>query len=274
MNRGFISIFFHAVSHLRRLVTDKWYRTLFYLKFRLGNKPRYVVCDTVLNGWKLRIPDTASFLSTFEEIFVNKIYAFPFPGEAPRILDVGANIGLSILFFKKIFPDSVITALEADPYIFEFLVANIHGNGFNDVELLNLAAWNKDTSIKFTGDGADGGHIACDADADGISVQTVDFSRFLCENKVDFLKMDIEGAEEAVFPECAEVLSGISYVFIEYHSRPEKTQKLDRILSTLSVAGFRYHFHCRTKSQIPFEQIELQSGYDMLLNIFAWKEKT
>lgn len=258
--------------HCRRLVTDKWYRTLFRLHTALGNRPRYSACETSFNGWKVRIPDAASFLSTFEELFVNNIYSFRFPGNAPRILDVGANIGLSVLFFKELFPDAVITALEPDPHIFEYLVANIHGNGFKDVQLLNVAAWHTDATLKFSSDGADGGHLSSAGESAGIDVQAVNLSRFLSENRIDFLKMDIEGAEEFVIPACADSLADISYLFVEYHARVGKRQGLDRILATLSDSGFRFHLHCGGKSPTPFTWIEVQSGFDLQVNIFAWKE--
>lgn len=272
MESGLIALCSQVFRHCLRLVTDKWYRTLFCLAASFGNTPRYVACETSINGCKLRFPDSASFLSAFEEIFVNNIYEFTFQGDAPRILDVGANTGLSVLFFKKLFPNAVITALEPDPHIFEYLVANIHGNGFTDVQLLNIAAWHKDTTLKFSSDGADGGHIAFADEMNWIDVPAINMSRFLRENKVDFLKMDIEGAEELVIPACAEVLTGVSYVFIEYHARVGKRQDLDLILTTLSDAGFRYNFHCGCKSPKPFRQIVVQSGYDLQVNIFAWRE--
>lgn len=272
MESDFRSLCFQVFCHCRRLVTDKWYRTLFRLETTLGNRPRYEACEASFNGWKLRIPDPASFLSTFEELFVKNIYAFRFPGNAPRILDVGANIGLSVLFFKKLYPDAVITAFEPDPHIFEYLVANVHGNGFEDVQLRNVAAWHTDAILKFSSDGADGGHLSL-AGESGIDVQAVNLSRFLSGHKIDFLKMDIEGAEDTVFPACADSLGEVSHVFIEYHASVGKRQGLDRILATLSDSGFRFHLHCGGKSPAPFTRIELQSGFDLQVDIFAWKDQ-
>ena len=56
-------------------------------------------------------------------------------------------------------------------------------------------------SFNFKQDGADGGKIANELDTDGVKVKAIDINQFLNKNKVDYLKMDIEGAEDFVFPQ-------------------------------------------------------------------------
>jgi FkbM family methyltransferase len=43
----------------------------------------------------------------------------------PVIIDCGGNIGLSVLYFKYLFPNSVITVFEPSPPVFEILKENI-----------------------------------------------------------------------------------------------------------------------------------------------------
>ena len=60
-------------------------------------------------GWStsrvrdIRFCDNASFLSAWDEIFVNRIYDIE-DGEAPLLVDAGANIGLAALFGNRVFP--------------------------------------------------------------------------------------------------------------------------------------------------------------------------
>src|SRR5262245_35480521 len=94
--------------HLQRLLSDRWYRDYFLLLSRLSQVARYQERAVRYGGWELTVPDCASFLSAFKEIFVERIYAFNAKHRKPYILDLGANIGLSVLFFKTLCPEAEI----------------------------------------------------------------------------------------------------------------------------------------------------------------------
>ena len=173
---------------------------------------------------------------------LEKYITFRSDSEQPIIMDVGANIGLSVLFFKLIYPNSTIIALEPDPQIYKCLEENIKGNGYSDVLLIKKAAWNTDGSIKFQQEGSDAGRISADT-MDSITVDTVRLSSLIEKYKPDFLKMDIEGAEEEVLIDCKNNLSSIKWFFIEYHSKVGCVQKLDQLLETLINSGFRIHLY-------------------------------
>ncbi len=269
----FKPLYFEPAKHIYRIIFEKEYRKYWLLESKLRGVPRFTECRAKIYDWNVVIPDSASFLSTFEAVFVNKIYAFNFAGGEPKILDLGANIGLSVLFFKKLYPKAQITAFEADPKIFGYLMKNIHGNGYRDVELINKAAWHEDTTLKFSSEGADGGRAAFPGDGNLIDIEAVDMKRFLEGRRFDFLKMDIEGAEEFVLPACGEYLPAFKFVSMEYHSKAGRKQCLDRIIGLLSDAGFRIHIHAGSCSPSPFVELRMNAGYDLMLNIFAWKEQ-
>jgi len=268
----FKPLVYEPARHLIRLATDRTYRVHSLLASRFATTPRFSPCRARLYGWDLAIPDAASFLSAHREIFVERIYAFPFVGEAPRILDLGANIGLSVLFFKQLYPQAAIMALEADPDIFRYLQQNVHGNGFRDVELVNRAAWFEEGTVSFRHEGADGGFVAS-ADGGGERrVEAVDVAAILRERHFDFLKMDIEGAEEFILPSCTDSLANIGHIFVEYHSRPGRRQCLQELVDVFSRTGHRIHIHSLHPSPSPFTELDVRAGFDMQLNIFAWKE--
>lgn len=258
--------------HLYQLLRDPEYRRWCALDARLGWTRRFTERRASVHGWELAMPDVASFLFAYREIFVNRIYDFKWRGDQPRILDLGANIGLSVLFFKTRYPGAQITALEADPAIFRYAEQNVHGNGYTDVELINKAAWNENTTLRFHAEGADGGRVATPADANVIEVGAVDIRELLQARQFDFLKMDIEGAEDAVLPAVGQFLSGISYVFLEYHSRVGEKQRLSELLGLLAEHGFRVNIQSLLDAPRPFIATPVRDGFDMQLNIFAWKE--
>src|SRR5215467_13838161 len=67
--------------------------------------------------------DAISFL--FGEIFLRGEYLFASKSPSPVILDCGANIGMASLFFKWLYPQSVVYAFEPDKNTFLMLQKNI-----------------------------------------------------------------------------------------------------------------------------------------------------
>jgi FkbM family methyltransferase len=271
MSGIFRPIFIQPLRHIYKLVTVPEYFTYSLLWSHIKSGKRYHEYHVKVNNWKLTIPDNLSFLSSYKEIFVDKIYAFEWENQSPNILDIGSNIGLSILFFKSLYPDAKITGFEADSKIFKYLEKNINENSISHVTLINKAIWYENTSLDFVSEGADAGKIS--DDEGNMRVEAVDILDILSHQKFDFLKMDIEGAEEFVIPRCRGFLNDIKFIFIEYHSKLGQKQCLDQILLILKEAGFRIHIcGVNSNSLSPFLEIKIQSGFDLQLNIFGWKD--
>jgi FkbM family methyltransferase len=226
-----------------------------------------------VNNWTLRFPDRESFLLMYHSIFVNKIYAFRASTPQPNILDLGANIGLSVLFFKQIYPEAQITAYEPDPTIFDYLKKNVHGNGYTDVNLRPKAVWIEKTTLSFYTEGTWAGHIAEQGEKDHLlEVETDSIADLLQEHSYDFVKIDIEGAETALFPYCKPYLHKIKYLFIEYHQKHEDKSQLHCLLADLHEAGFKTHIHTEVSSPSPFMAITSKMGFELQLAIFAWRD--
>ena len=105
-----------------------------------------------------------------------------------------------------------------------------------------------------------------------MAVQAKDIRKILDEKgPFDYIKMDIEGAESEVMPACRGILNDTKYIFCEYHSDLESEQSLSKILGVLYDEGFRVHIKPIGASKQPFVKIYDRFGFDMQLNIFAWK---
>jgi FkbM family methyltransferase len=224
-------------------------------------------------GRTVRFKSPFWFLHSIQEIFVDEAYKFAPQNEKPRIIDCGSNIGLSAIYFKRLCPDSRITAFEADPEVFETMRENIEQFGLSDVEMVEKAVWTSETTLQFDSEGTVGGRLEFERDVPGsnkIDVQTIRLRDYLNE-KIDFLKLDIEGAEYAVLKDCKELLENVENLFVEYHAVDDEEQKLDEILSILRKAGFRYYIEDAWINQShPF--ISKKGGkYEMQLNISAYR---
>lgn len=238
---------------------------------RLQNMPRYQETDTLLLGKKIHIIDASSYLSMLNELFVRQNYKFIAGRSDPLIIDCGSNIGLSVIYFKMLYPFAKIIAFEPDPKAFAALTYNIKSFGFSDVELHNKAVWISDSKINFFREGSWGGKIVAETNGDNIiSVEATSLKKYLSE-KTDFLKIDIEGAETEVINECREELKNVKNLFVEYHSSTGKVQVLSNLLASLSGAGFRYHVKEASVRKQPFIE-KTREGFDSQLDIFAFKD--
>lgn len=256
--------------HLSKWLIQPAYRRQHRELSRLRALPRFQAAETALLGHTLRLVDAASFVFMFGEIFEQQIYRFQARNETPYIIDGGANIGLSALFFKKLYPQSRILAFEPDEIIFPVLERNLHTFGHTDVQLMRRALWSEETELNFMSEGADGGRVAQVNDKQNQTVRAVRLRDYLDE-RVDFLKLDIEGAETDVLIDCADRLGQVEHLFVEYHSFARQPQTLHRLMSILAEAGFRLHIQVPTTSPQPFIRREVYHGMDMQLNIFAFR---
>jgi FkbM family methyltransferase len=239
---------------------------------RIKKLPRYEPFTTDIFGPVVKGVDGRSFYYSFREIFRDHIYEFKTNTASPRILDVGSNIGLSLLFFKHQYPNCKLTGFEPDPNVFQTAQHNLDSLGLTDIDLLQKAAWIEATALSFEAEGADAGHLTSSesSNAHSFSVNAVDLSSFLQE-PIDFLKMDIEGAEVDVLMHCVNDLSNVSNLFVEYHSFANQPQRFHELARVLTDAGFRYQIHTQFASKSPLCERELQLDMDLQLNVFAYR---
>lgn len=218
------------------------------------------------------------YIESIIEIFVDEIYKFRADNESPYIIDCGANIGLSTIYFKKLYPKAKVLAFEADPGIAQTTEYNINQFGFSDVEVKNAAVWIENGTMNFEGNGTLGGKLidVADGETNVVSVPTIRLTDYLKDRSVDLLKMDIEGVEIQVLQDCAGVLNNVKAIFVEFHGRTNDRQYLPVILNILSESGFRYHIKEATSvMDKPFMDYDKQKTknkpFDMQLNIFGYR---
>jgi FkbM family methyltransferase len=263
-----------GIKHWTKLALQPEYRVDYAYRAeldRIKSVPRYTPLESDLLGPRFQIVDGASFLSSYHEIFQRQIYAFEAATATPRIIDGGANVGVSVVYFKQAHPASRIVAFEADPAIFKTLEANVRGAGYDDVELINKALWNEDTEIEFCAEGADAGRLPRSLEgstANKIRVPAVRLRPYLTA-PVDLLKLDIEGAETSVLLDCADLLGNVHSLFVEYHSFQNEPQELDVILKLLKTSGFRVYIQTATCPRQPFLKASHYLGMDLQLNMFG-----
>jgi FkbM family methyltransferase len=253
-------------------VRDRFSARRYELK-RLNHLPRYAMTTTSLIPPKFEIVDAASFLAMYRAIFDERIYEFTTTADQPLIVDCGANIGVSAVWFQLQYPRSRIIAFEPDPLLFDVLSRNLQRCCLaHKCDLINAAVWNDDSEeLMFESEGADAGRVANASTKNQMTVRAERLKKYLRE-PVDLLKIDIEGAELAVLEDCKDHLHWIRNLFVEYHSFVDQPQRLDELLLLLRESGFRYWLDAEVKRDRPLVNHISYLKMDLQVNIHAARD--
>lgn len=185
------------------------------------------IADVSLPGYRapvaLRV--NTSDIKVFDQVFVSQQYSEDCGIKPTFILDCGAHIGLTAVYFAAKYPDATICAVEADAVNYELLRRNtapyenvrpVHGALWGENELLRVSNADGDTWTPTVG--------RTTADSRENRVEGYTIERLMAEHgarHIDVLKMDIEGAEFEVFtsPHAADWMRRTSLIMVELHDR-------------------------------------------------------
>ncbi|MFV0162085.1 FkbM family methyltransferase [Empedobacter falsenii] len=248
-----------------------------YNKLSSYSRNDYIDGEVILFGNKIKFSSPFWFLHSLEEIFVEEVYKFLPNDNNNLIIDCGANIGLSAIYLKKLFPKSKIIALEPDNKVFNQMKFNIDSFGYNkDVEMLESAAWINNEDLTFVSEGSVGGRIKEEQEVASniITVKAIQLKEIIENQNIFFLKIDIEGAEYEVLKDIKDNLKNVENLFIEFHVKEEEENKLDEILKWVIEAGFSYYLkEAWNNMNYPFtKEINDKYGYQMQLNISCYRK--
>ncbi len=228
--------------------------------------------DVRVDGLRLRITDGANAYMQYKDEFVRRNYAFVSERDAPVVIDGGANMGMFTLATLRDHPRARITAFEPDPALLAVLHRNLEQNGAGHVTLVNAALGGEDGEMGFTPDGQAGGMLAAGGGAMRVRVERL--SRYL-DQEVDFLKLNIEGAELDVLRELRTSgrIGRVRSMVIEYHGWPTGEQRLGPLLSLLDESGFRYLVNDQDEQSNPRTQPPFRppGGEPWFALVYAWR---
>lgn len=205
---------------------------------------------TKLHNFSVTFADQAELSQLKKEIFTQDAYYFLTENPEPIILDIGAHIGLSCLYFKKLYPKAKIWAFEPHPSNFALLEANIFHNNLTNITALPLAVsvdeapqqlfsdsvgenWLSNASLLARGWNDSQNNTA-------MPVQSITLAAAIAmpSTTIDLLKMDVEGIEEALLTNNAASLQKVKQIIFEWH--PRLDQSWYRCQKVLKRAGFTW----------------------------------
>lgn len=175
------------------------------------------------------------------------------------VLDVGANIGFyTMLFAKLVGKEGKVFAFEPDPNNFRLLKKNIETNKYTNVICINKAVSNQTAAgTLYISEEHHGDHRIFDPDdkRTAIDIKTVSIDDFISEDTaVDFIKMDIQGAESSALEGMEKTLKKSQHISIisEFCPSMLKKAKTDpmALLIKIKELGFNIKYLDEDKNSI------------------------
>lgn len=171
---------------------------------------------------KIRLRRGTSDLGMLMEVIVNPEYILNNIKQPKVIIDAGANIGMATLLFHKNYPGAKIYSLEPEPNNFQQLC--LHTKNIDHVTTINKGLWGSSTNLKIINrvDQACGFEITETDNPEEATIQTTTIQELMSTyhiDKIDMLKIDIEGSEENVFKNDTSWLDHCENIIIELHDR-------------------------------------------------------
>lgn len=249
---------------------------IIFLEFLHAKENPKQIKDKFLN-FVLNFSTYGGVFCMFNEIFTNEIYKFKSKTLKPKIIDCGSNIGLSILYFKSLYPQAEIIGFEPGPETFDLLKKNIEDNNLENVVIYNKALSDQEGHITFYvskenpahGGWSIGGDKNVNYEKVEKQIESSQLSNYITD-VIDFLKIDIEGAEDLVIKDLSQnsKLGLIKCMIIEYHHHmiDPNTDNLSAILKFLEDNNFGYQFNF-------IEKPTLQNKMRNTLILYAYNKK-
>ncbi|MHB9138916.1 MAG: FkbM family methyltransferase [Victivallaceae bacterium] len=233
---------------LKTKIRTTYFRVLFLKRYDARNK----IAD--IAGFKVKFCDADLLSGLFNEIFLHHEYHFTAANETPHIIDCGSNIGMSVIYFKMLYPEAEIVAFEPGKEAFACLDENIKNNLLSPVTAHQTALADREGEIDFYCDQDKAGSLVMSTNPARMSkqkrvVKVTRLSNYI-DRTVDFLKMDVEGAEMEIMEDLrrADKLKHIRQMAIEYHHHIiSDSNELSKMLRLLEDAGFGYQMESYLK---------------------------
>lgn len=219
------------------------YRSLGY---RLQNYSTFFKSlDVKKNFGELDIRKSKSDIRVFKQIFLDQVYFFFPENFSPKtIIDAGANVGYSAVWFASKFPNAKILAIEPEKSNFKLLLKN---SGLSkNIKPILAGLWNEKTFLKIenTGEANWAFRTTPVSNNEEFGIRTVTIPSLMTEfgvDQIDLLKIDIEGAEFELFEKGSEEwLPFVKMIMIEIHDqiRPGCSELIDIAIKPFGFAKF------------------------------------
>jgi FkbM family methyltransferase len=233
------------------IIRKEGLRTWFILKqLAADNSKNYIPVPVTLRNLQNPIfvrPGTIDVEVIINNIVREEYGQFKLNDEPNWMIDAGAYIGDTSVYFLSRFPKLKVIALEPHPNNYDVAFLNLQ-NYSNRVILMKKGLWIDDQNHLFNG-----AFAGASIQNKGFKIECISIPTLLNSfsiDKIDILKIDIEGAEKVIFTSNPEIwLNKINLLIIEIHG-PEifKLVNLKLRKYNFIIKQYRSILYCKNKN--------------------------
>jgi len=178
-------------------------------------------------------------LFVYDEVFRTHAYDMAL-AKAPRfIVDAGGHIGLTSVRLAQQYPDSKILCIEPEPA--NVAIAQRNAGSFPNVTVVHAALWSHTGRVAIANPSAASWSFRVKTSRSGVQAYSMmDLLSPYGFPRIDLLKLDIEGAEDAVLADCESQLHHVGAIVMDLHEFAPALRQAPRVLERLTRAGFTY----------------------------------
>jgi FkbM family methyltransferase len=228
-----------------------------FVSERIGNKNVInVVKRPENNNLKVCLRRRTSDFHVFRQIFMLEQYKPLVQAinegncrEIKYIIDAGANIGCTALYFEKCYPKSIIVCIEPDGCNYEALLGNVEMNNLGTyIKPIKAAVWSDNSNLEIMRDFGDGREWARTVKPtnrmDSTVVSGITIADIMLKYSlpyIDILKIDIEGAEKYIFENdnmVGKFLPFVRYLAMEVHEEAISKDVIGKLLERVNFSHF------------------------------------
>lgn len=204
----------------RDQATVHWFAIRLAVAKELTGQPAPRATFRLRSGPQMTIGDSSELIA-MGEVFVKEEYRLELPEPPRTVLDCGANVGFASAYFAARYPEATVYAVEADPSTFVTL-EQLSGQLAN-VRAVHRAVTGSDGPVTFHSSARSMGSSMFARHNEGDTVVEVPGSSLatlldeLGIERVDLLKLDVEGAEFDLLEAARPVLDRIGTIVAEIH---------------------------------------------------------
>lgn len=178
------------------------------------------------------------------EVFVHKhldLMQIPRKDDIHSIVDLGGNVGMSVVYWLTQYRNAEITVFEPHPAHGAQLRRNIRLNTANEdvCRLMPYAAGTKDAMMSLNDRGSASSLVTERRPGEPtFEVKVVDLFMLLGGRQIDIFKMDIEGGEYPLLEDPRFERLNIRHLIMEWHARPGRTDDAEWCRKRLVSFGY------------------------------------
>jgi FkbM family methyltransferase len=200
--------------------------------------PSTVVLDSPAWG-KIPLRTNGEDIGLLSQIFVRRDYRMEASG-VRRILDLGANIGMATIYLSRLFPEAQFACVEPSPENTPLLKRAIALNGIPARVFEAAAGAESGTTNLYLADKPVANSVyPVEGFSSLVTVPLISVPEIMNQmgwDRIDLLKIDIEGSEKEVLGRNNSWLSKVGLITGESHLDPE--YRYDKLRADLGAFGF------------------------------------